>query len=214
MPQYGQNGAKLTQYDDLQALLGGDSGDPHLAKPVSRPESPDSRPVEARVALLGHQTTPETESGIPGVVHETELAELLGVSASAVRNLAKERVAVRVKPSHYATRPSLANYLERQRVQIRKAGNPKGNAQLDAEKLRGAKATADKLELANAKARGDMVEASAVERAWSNILRDVRSALLAVPSRIGATLPHLSAHDVAELDREIKAALEGLANGD
>ena len=41
----------------------------------------------------------------------------------------------------------------------------------------------------------------------------VRAAMLAVPSRCGATLPHLTAHDIAELDREIRNALEGLADG-
>ena len=67
-------------------------------------------------------------------------------------------------------------------------------------------------EAANA-ARGDMVRAADVEREWANVLRDVRSTMLAVPSRVESKLAHLSAHDVAEIDSEIKAALEGLANG-
>ncbi len=174
--------------------------------------------MEAESALSGYrgsQTPPEAApEPIPAVLHEIPLAQLLGVSASQVRYLAKEGIAVRVRPSHYATRPTVANYVARLSGRAKKAGNPKGNAQLDAEKLRKERAAADKIELANAKSRGDMVPAAEVERAWSNMLRDVRSALLAVPSRIGATLPHLSAHDVAELDREIKAALEGLADGD
>lgn len=207
----------MTQTDDLQALLGGDSGDSPLGQPDSCPDSPDSRPAEGVSRVSGYPRRPQPDSGlpepIPAVLHELPLAQLLGVSASQVRYLAKEGVAVRVRPSHYATRPTVANYVARLSERAKKAGNPKGNAQLDAEKLRGAKATADKIELANAKARGDLVPAAEVERAWSNVLRDVRSALLAVPSRIGATLPHLSAHDVARIDSEIKAALEGLADG-
>jgi len=58
-----------------------------------------------------------------------------------------------------------------------------------------------------------LVKSSEVERAWAAVLRDVRAAMLAVPSRCGATLPHLTAHDIAELDREIRNALEGLADG-
>jgi phage terminase Nu1 subunit (DNA packaging protein) len=58
-----------------------------------------------------------------------------------------------------------------------------------------------------------MVRAADVEREWANVLRDVRSTMLSVPSRVGSKLAHLSAHDVAEIDSEIKAALEGLANG-
>jgi phage terminase Nu1 subunit (DNA packaging protein) len=65
----------------------------------------------------------------------------------------------------------------------------------------------------NAATRGDMVKALDVEREWSGILRDVRSTLLAVPSRVGAKLPHLSARDVAEIDQEVKAALGALSDG-
>lgn len=192
----------MTHIDPLDELLG----------ITPAPE----RAARAHSGLSGQPDTPQHDSGlpepIPAVLHEVPLAQLLGVSGSQVRYLAKEGVAVRVKPSHYATRPTVANYVARLSERAKKAGNPKGNAQLDAEKLRGAKATADKIELANAKARGDLVPTAEVERAWSNVLRDVRSALLAVPSRIGATLPHLSAHDLAAVEREIKAALEGLAN--
>lgn len=208
----------MTQIDPLLALLGGESVP---RQPESAPQMPESAPESAEKLpsrLSGQPDTPQPAEAapepIPAVLHEVPLAQLLGVSASQVRYLAKEGVAVRVKPSHYDTRKTVANYVARLSERARKAGNPKGNAQLDAEKLRGAKETADKLELANAKARGDLVPAAEVERAWANVLRDVRSALLAVPSRIGATLPHLSAHDVAAVEREIKAALEGLANGD
>jgi phage terminase Nu1 subunit (DNA packaging protein) len=37
-------------------------------------------------------------------------------------------------------------------------------------------------------------------------LRTVRAGML-VPSRVAARLPHLSKHDVAEIDQEIRAAL-------
>ena len=57
-----------------------------------------------------------------------------------------------------------------------------------------------------AKLRGELVEAGAVQVEWSNILRVVRAGMLA-PSRVAARLPHLSKHDVAEIDSEIRAAL-------
>jgi hypothetical protein len=34
--------------------------------------------------------------------------------------------------------------------------------------------------------------------------------MLATPSRIGARMPHLSAHDVAEIDAEVRAVLTSL----
>ena len=88
------------------------------------------------------------------------------------------------------------------------------NDELKAEKIRQAREAADKLAIQNAASRGEMVAASAVESAWSNVLREVRSMLLAVPSRCGASLPHLTTHDVRAIDGEIKSALRGLADDD
>ena len=42
---------------------------------------------------------------------------------------------------------------------------------------------------------------------WGGVLRTVRAGMLAVPSRVSQRLPHLSAHDVAEIDAEVRALL-------
>lgn len=154
---------------------------------------------------------------IPGTMSEVELAAFVGISASHVRTLTKEGVFVRNPggkkgaPAGWDVRASLHGYIARLRN-----GAVKGGPQTDelkAEKLRLARHQADKLELANAAARGELVRAGDVEREWANVLRDVRSTMLAVSSRVGSKLAHLTAHDIAEIDSEIKAALEGLANG-
>ena len=80
-----------------------------------------------------------------------------------------------------------------------------------AEKIRLANAQAVKVELQNAQVRNELLSAKDVEAEWSAILRDLRAAMLAVPSRVQQRLPHLSAHDVSEIDREIRDALAGLA---
>jgi phage terminase Nu1 subunit (DNA packaging protein) len=49
-----------------------------------------------------------------------------------------------------------------------------------------------------------LVEAAAVEAEWDDVLRTVWAGLLAVPSRLAARLPHLTAHDVAEIDAEVR----------
>lgn len=84
-------------------------------------------------------------------------------------------------------------------------------------------ATVERGKLAAAQARlaqlkadrmaGTLVEAAAVEREWSDVLRTVRAGVLAVPSRVAARLPHLSKHDVAEIDQEIRAALGEIGAG-
>jgi phage terminase Nu1 subunit (DNA packaging protein) len=75
------------------------------------------------------------------------------------------------------------------------------------ERGRLAAAQADIAEQKAAKLRGELVEAAEVEAEWSGVLRTVRAGMLAVPSRVSQRLPHLSAHDVSEIDAEVRAAL-------
>ena len=70
-----------------------------------------------------------------------------------------------------------------------------------------ARLQADAIEIRNAHQRGALLDAEAVEREWTAVLASVRAGMLAVPSRVAARLPHLSAHDVAEIDQEVRAVL-------
>jgi phage terminase Nu1 subunit (DNA packaging protein) len=72
-------------------------------------------------------------------------------------------------------------------------------------------ALAELRELEVRRKRGTLVEAEAVAREWSDVLRSVRAAVLAVPSRFRARCPHLTAHDVQVLDEQLRAALTALA---
>lgn len=92
---------------------------------------------------------------------------------------------------------------------------PRGNGAdpvLLREKTRLATEQADKIALANAKARGELVSAVAVEREWSAILRELRSALLAMPTRLQQRAPHLTAHDIRLIDRELRDLLTEMGN--
>ena len=84
-------------------------------------------------------------------------------------------------------------------------------AKATAERARLLSAQSKRVELANAHAEGSLLDAAAVEAAWSGILRGVRASMLAVSSRCASRLPHLSKHDVAEIDLEIRAALTEIA---
>lgn len=79
------------------------------------------------------------------------------------------------------------------------------------QRARLASAQADLAELKAAEKRGELLAAAEVTAAWSAVLRSVRSGLLAVPSRIGARLPHLDAIDIAAIEREIRDALTEIA---
>ena len=69
-------------------------------------------------------------------------------------------------------------------------------AQATTERARLAHAQADLAEIKAARQRGLLLEAEAVEREWSAVLRGVRAGLLALPSRVAQRLPHLTPHDV------------------
>src|ERR1700738_2897460 len=64
-----------------------------------------------------------------------------------------------------------------------------------------------KAELQNAATRGALLDAGDVEREWTATFAGVRTRMLAVPSRAAQRLPHLGAHDVSEIDREVRDAL-------
>lgn len=138
---------------------------------------------------------------------DTALGDLLGVTGTRVRQLVTEGVLTRPLRQRDAVRAYCSWLREKASRGVAVEDD------LKREKIRQAREAADKLALQNAAARGELIAASDVESTWAGILRDVRAGLLAVPSRCGATLPHLTPHDVSSIDREIKAALEGLSDG-
>lgn len=162
-------------------------------------------------ALLGQ----DQDKAIPATCDEPTLAALLGISRTRTSTLARDGVISRIARGRYDTRAAVRAYCENLRFHAARAGRPSeaSGDELKAEKLRLTRAQAEKAEAAAALARGDLVKAEEVRREWEGVLRDLRAALLAVPSRVGAVLPHLAPHDLAEIDREIRATLEGLADG-
>ncbi len=211
--------AAVTYSDPLAELLGGDNAtlQPNSSNPrLGKTEVNESTPAAPEVAGT-ENPAPGAAQSVPAVVNESDMARLVGLTANRVRTLARDGVMIRAGRGQYDVRASLLTYIEDLRSKAARMGpglkSTPSNSDLNSEKLRLAKQQADKIELQNAAARTELVKTSDVERAWAAVLRDVRATLLAVPSRCGTTLPHLTAHDVAELDREIRSALEGLADG-
>lgn len=172
---------------------------------LGSPEDEDSRPAE---------TPSVSPAALPHEMDERALAGLLRLSPSMVRTKAREGIFVRSRRGQYDVAESVGRYVERLRQTSARAGQPGSDPdELKAEKLRLTRAQADKEETRVQRERGELVEAAEVTREWQNVLRDLRNALLAVPSRCGAGLPHLTATDVATIEREIRIALEAVADG-
>jgi phage terminase Nu1 subunit (DNA packaging protein) len=100
----------------------------------------------------------------------------------------------------------------------RRAAQPQGRFSferkpVESERDRLAREQADNVALKNAALRRELVPATEVEDRWAGVLRRIRSKILAVPSRVRQASPHLTGHDIAALDAELRKALEDLADG-
>jgi phage terminase Nu1 subunit (DNA packaging protein) len=147
---------------------------------------------------------------VPGVVTAAELGQWLNLAAPRVSALAREGRIPRRADGRFDLQAAIRGYVESLRLKT-SGSTLAANPELNSERIRLARANAEKVEAANARARGELAALSDVEREWAGILRDVRAALLALPSRAAARLGHLTAHDVDTLNREVRAVLEELA---
>lgn len=142
-----------------------------------------------------------------------DMGRVLGITARQVRNLSDRGHMVRDGDDRYAVEASVNAYCRFLRATAQGRG---GDSAAAAAKERGrlARARAEYAETKNAVMRRELVPASEVETEWSAILRTVRAGLLAVPSRYAARLGHLTTHDVAEIDAEVRAVLMQLGEAE
>lgn len=141
-------------------------------------------------------------------VSAEELGRWLGISGNRVHTLGRDGIIPRNAAKQYPLRAAIRAYCDHARAG---ATGRRADTELAAEKLRLAKEQADKIAFANARARGELISAGEVERAWAGVLRDVRAAFLALPSRAASKLGHLTPHDLAALDEEVRDVLLELA---
>lgn len=143
-----------------------------------------------------------------------DLCNLLRITPAALTGLVKRDLAVRLGHDAYDLSETVGRYTEHLRGVASGRGGEEQALTLTGERARLARAQADAQELKNATLRGELVSASEVERAWADILRGLRSQLLAMPSRLRADLGHLTAADVAAIDRQMRDLLTELGDSD
>jgi phage terminase Nu1 subunit (DNA packaging protein) len=137
------------------------------------------------------------------------LAQLIGVSPRTIRDLA-ERGVIKRDGRDFPMPKSVQSYCEHLR---RAAHGKRGDGAASAtasEKTRLVKLQADAMEAKNRLASGRLLDSAEVLAGWSEILRRVRAAVLAAPSRCAARRPHWDVADVAALDDELRRVLTEL----
>jgi len=140
------------------------------------------------------------------------LAALLGVDERTVRDLASRGLVVKAGRGAYRVADSVRTYCHHLREMAAARGQHASTNNLTAERVREARERADNLALRNGQLRGELVPAVDVEREWTEVLRLLRSRILALPARVQQRVGSLTAHDVAALDREIRDALAELGS--
>lgn len=139
-------------------------------------------------------------------INTDELADMLDLSVNRVLALARSGHIPRVGKGRFDRREAVRGYVTylRENPVGRKSADPA----LADERRRLVREQADRESIRNAVTRGELVAAADVKATWESILTDVRAAMLAIPSRLPADRATAD-----RLDREIRAALEALANG-
>lgn len=143
-----------------------------------------------------------------------DLCDLLRLSPAALSGLVQRKLAVKLGHDNYDLIETVGRYVEHLRGAASGRGSDEQALTLTGERARLARAQADAQELKNATLRGQLVLAIEVEREWSGTMRNLRSQLLAVPSRVRQRLGHLTSGDVDAIDRELRDALTQIGGAD
>ena len=133
-----------------------------------------------------------------------ELARLFGVTPKTIADLAKRKIIEKgAKRGSWLLHPSVTGYCKHLRTEAAARG---GQAAEVRAKLREAQ-----VDLANtraAKMRGELIDASDVEKLWSSKLRALRNRILGIPHKV----QYLSARQTMVLTQELRDALNELAD--
>lgn len=147
------------------------------------------------------------------LVKAARLGEVVGITDRAVRELGRRGIVPRHPDGTYPLRASVLAYCAWMREAAAGRGQMGPKSSLTAQRLRLVSEQADRAELANRATRGELVPAADVEAEWAAIATALRARLLALPSRVHQRLAHLTASEVAQIDREVRDALKELGGG-
>ena len=142
-----------------------------------------------------------------------DLCDLFDISPAALTDLKKRGIAVHLAHDSYDLTATTRAYVQHLRGMAAGWGTGDQAANLTSERARLAKEQADAQAIKNAKLRGELVEASEVERTWADALRQLRARILAVPSRLRSELPEIDPQTIDAMDRALRATLTEVGNG-
>ncbi len=142
---------------------------------------------------------------------KAEIADWLGVSPRAID---KHLDAVVRDGTGFDVKASVRAIYAKSQAVAAGRGGAEAVADLTLERARLAHHQANLAEVKHQMQQGELVRAEDVERVWADHIRKVRSAILAVASRLGQVLGHLGPMELRVIDRELRDALAGLGEAE
>ncbi|MCZ8103991.1 MAG: hypothetical protein O9972_39620 [Burkholderiales bacterium] len=157
--------------------------------------------------------TPTTDllEGFPREVSVAQLSVFLGINERNTRALITRKIAVRGKTkSKWLLLETLHNYHASLRASATGRADGSDGKTLASSRANLADLQAQEVQLRIARARGEFVSLADVSEGWAKVAQIVRSEALAMPSRLGFAIPHLTPFDrsrVGELMREMLTSI-------
>jgi len=142
-------------------------------------------------------------------ISAAELADILGVSKKTIASWATSGIVVRKAHGEYDFRESVKSFAKH----MRDRGSGDATAVTAVATERGAllRVQRQRAELELAREEGQLLKLADVEAHWCSILRTLRSACLAIPTRVASRVSGLNREVVHEIDQEIRLALTEMA---
>lgn len=147
----------------------------------------------------------------PDVCSKTDLSVLLGVSIRTLTDLAATGVLVTApKKGTYLTKPSVQNYVKKLQLAASNRAEEQRNP-LNDEKLLTERVTREIQEMKLAQIKGEVLSLDEVSENWSSFARKVKTAVLAIPTKLRQKLPHLTNADGDVMRKTVRRILQDLA---
>lgn len=147
----------------------------------------------------------------PREVSYAEIGALTGVNQSGIYEFLKRNIFVKSRPGYVLYLESIrtwGNHLRKLKMAGSSTSEPN---EFNKARTNLAALQAQEVELRLARARGEYVPLSDVVDAWAKVGQIVRTQGLGQASRIGAAVPHLTAHDREVVARLMREMLESIA---
>ena len=166
---------------------------------------------------MSENTTKKIESIDSVTISSSVLADLFGLTDRRIRQLADEKIIVRVKRGRYDLSSSVRNYIVHLKTNNDlKEDKTEKEIDYDKEHALLERAKREKAELELAAMRGTMHFSEDVERVMNDMLANFRSKVLSIPTRVAPIL--VARDDVGDiqelLHKEMLEVLQELSNYD